>query len=95
MIFSLGHHFESMYPHHHHVMPKIRRKKKTSVSSDDGQLSDEESGRKKSGHGKRRSSKKDIDHLPTIEDETKAQVKIKFTVQWVHTSFDNLNHVQL
>jgi hypothetical protein len=60
-------------------MPRIRRKKKTSISSDDGfpdEFPDGETDLKKksSGHGKRRSSKKDIELQPTIEEETKAQV---------------------
>ena len=57
-------------------MPKMRRKKKTSISSDDGGGSDGETGhkRKSTGHGKRRSSKKDIEVQPTIEEETKVKV---------------------
>ena len=62
-------------------MPKMRRKKKTSISSDDGGGSDGETGhkRKSTGHGKRRSSKKDIevqyeDNLLTVKSKKSEKV---------------------
>ena len=74
--FEKGHHFQTVYPHAHHVMPRMRRKKKTSISSNDGDGSDGETEgkRKSSGHGKRRSSKKEIELQPTIAEEAKVQV---------------------
>ena len=71
-------------------MPRIRRKKKTSISSDDVEDVDAPIRHvdsmllrpKSSAHEKHRGGKKsDVEHLPTIEDESK--VEVYFATIWI------------